>query len=211
MPSTPTRSLHSGRRGHGVCAALVVAVLAAAAWAGSAVAVSAQAPDAPAPAMAEASLALTTLQGGAEWMASAAALFGLTPRLSLGGAGNILLGTHALPGSARGTEQELRAAWGGLVIQFEVARRDDREVWIRVLAGAGNAKVDLALLGTQIASDNFGVLVSEIGGSVHLVGPLRAGAAVGYRAALGVGDLPGLAPSDLRGPSARVLLSVHRF
>jgi hypothetical protein len=189
----------------------VFGVLAGVAWVSYGGPLSAQSPGAPAVAWAEASLALTTLEGGAEWMGSAAALLALTPRLSLGGGASVLLGSRTRPGSAPGTDQELRTAWGGMVAQYRLARRDDRELWIRALAGAGNAKVTLALLGTQIASDNFGVFVPEIGGTLRLAGPLRAGAALGYRAVLGVDDLPGLAPSDLRGPSARLLLSVHRF
>ncbi len=203
--ATPRR----GRRG--LRPAFVLAGLAGTAWVALAGPLSAQSAGRPAAASAEASLALTTLDGGASWMGSATALFGLTPRISLGGSGTVLLGTRSMPGSARGTDQELRTAFGGLVVQLDAANSGDRHVWLRVLAGAGNAKVDLALVGTQIASDNFGVLVPEIGASVRLSGPLRVGAALGYRAVLGVDDLPGLAPSDLRGPSVRVLLSAHRF
>ena len=211
MPSTATRLAAPRRCSRGLRSAVVPAALAGAAWAAGAAPLVAQAPGAPAVASAEASLALTTLNGGAAWMGSAAAFLGLTPRFSLGGAGSVLLGTRSLPGSAPGTDQELRTAFGGLVVQLEVARREDRHLWIRVLAGAGNAKLELAPVGTQIASDNFGVLVPEVGGTIRLAGPLRVGAALGYRAVLGVDDLPGLSPSDLRGPSARVLLSVHRF
>ena len=200
------------RRSHrAIGSAAVVAGLVGTAWGAPAAPLSAQSAGTPASASAESSLALTTLDGGAVWMGSATALLGVTARISLGGGGSVLLGTRSLPGSARGTDQELRTAFGGLVVQFDAARREDRHLWLRVLAGAGNAKVDLALVGTQIASDNFGVLVPEIGASVRVSGPLRVGAALGYRAVLGVDDLPGLAPSDLRGPSARVLLSVHRF
>lgn len=203
----------AARRKHRRCRwpLVAVGVLSAAAWVAPAGPLAAQSADARASAWAEASLALTALEGGADWMGSAAALLQLGPRVSLGGGLSMLLGPRTLPGSDRGTDQELRMSYGGLVVDFHVARRDGRDLWLRLLGGAGNAKVDLAVVGTQIASDNFGVVVPEVGGSIRLWRPLRLGAAIGYRAVLGVDDLPGLAPSDLRGPSARVLLSLHPF
>ncbi len=171
----------------------------------------AQGAGGPTTASAEASLAITTLRGEGAWLASASALLGLTPRLSLGGAGSVVLGATDLAGSVPGSDLELRVAFGGLLAQLLVLEEGDRSVWLRLLAGAGNAKVDLAAVGTQIAADNFGVFVPEIGVTVRLVGPLRGGAAVGYRTTFGVEDLPGVAPSDLRGVAARVSLSLHRF
>lgn len=206
--STPTRP--PGRPSRPCRRVAVPGALAAVAWATLAAPAGAQWVDTAA-VSAEASLAITTVQGGAELMGSGAVLFGLTPRLSVGGGGSVPLGARALPGSTRGTDQELRVAYGGLVVQLDLARRDEWHLWVRVLGGAGNAKVDLAAVRTRIASDNFGVFAPEVGGSAYLKGPLRVGAAVGYRAALGVEDLPGLVPADLRGPSARVLLSVHLF
>ncbi|MBM4373302.1 MAG: hypothetical protein FJ098_16720 [Deltaproteobacteria bacterium] len=208
LPSAPMRDPRGRPR---ACRRVAVrGVLAAVAWAALAAPAAAQWVDTAA-VSAEASLAMTTVQGGLELMGSGAVLLGLTPRFSVGGGGSVLLGPRELPGSTRGTDQELRLAWGGLVVQLDVARRDDRHVWVRILGGAGNAKVDLAVVRTRIASDNFGVFVPEVGGSVRLRGPVRLGAALGYRAVLGVEDLPGLVPADLRGPSARVLLSVHPF
>lgn len=163
------------------------------------------------PASAEASLAITTLRGEAAWLASGSALLGLTPRISLGGAGSVVLGATDLAGSVPGSDLELRVAFGGLLAQLLVLESGERSVWLRLLAGGGNAKVDLAAVGTQIAADNFGVLVPEIAVTVRLVGPLRGGAAVGYRTTFGVEDLPGVARSDLRGLAAGVSLSLHRF
>jgi hypothetical protein len=172
---------------------------------------SAQASPSSAAAFVEASLGLSTLHEKAAWTASGTALLSVTPRFALGGAGTVVLGSHTLSGADPGTDLELRTALGGLVGQLELHRRDDRAVWIRLLAGAGNAKMDLAVVGTQIASDNFGVIVPEVGATLRLVGPIHLGGALGYRATFGVEDLPGLAPSDLRGPSARLLVAVHRF
>ena len=211
MPTPSRRPLPRGERRRRAWPSVAVGAVAVAVCGAAAAPLAAQSSDARAAAWAEASLSLTTLEGGADWMGSAAALLQLTPRLSLGGGASMLLGPRSLPGSDPGTDQELRVSYGGLVAQLQVARRGDRDLWLRLLGGVGSAKVDLAAAGTQIASDNFGVFVPEVGGSVLLRKPLRLGAAVGYRAVLGVDDLPGLAPSDLRGPSARVLLSIHPF
>jgi len=172
---------------------------------------SAQSSSPSANAFAEAALGLSRLHEKAAWTASGAALLTVTPRLSIGGSGTVVLGSHSLPGSTPGNDLELRMAFGGLAGQLALLRRDDRTVWVRLLAGAGNAKMDLAVVGTQIASDNFGVVVPEVGATLRLVGPIHLGGALGYRATFGVEDLPGLAPSDLRGLSARVLVAVHRF
>lgn len=210
MPFTPPPAAARGFRRRPAALLAGLAGIAWTAWVGAAP-LAAQSASDPATASAEASLALTSLDGAATWMASAAALLGVTSRLSLGGAGTVALGTRVLPGSTPGTDLALRTAFGGLVGQVELACRDDRALWLRVLAGAGNAKMDLALAGTQIASDNFGVIVPEIGASLRLADPLSVGAALGYRATFGVEDLPGLAPSDLRGVSVRLLIAVHRF
>jgi hypothetical protein len=170
----------------------------------------AQAPDVSVSAAVEASLGLAALHGGASWTASAAALLGLTPRLSVGGSGTLFVGTTDLAGSGPGSDLTLRTAFGGVVAQLRLIDRPDRSLWLRALAGVGNAKVDLSAVGTRIAADNFGVLVPEIGATLRIAGPLSAGAAAGYRAVFGVDDLPGVGPSDLRGITARVLLALRR-
>lgn len=180
---------------------------AAAAFIASPTALVGQAPAAAAGASAEASLGATALHGGASWTASAAVLLGLTPKLSVGGSGTLFLGTARL---APGSDLTLRTAFGGLVAQLTLAELPGLSFWLRALAGAGNAKVDLAAVGTRIAADNFGVFVPEFGGTMQIAGPLSAGAALGYRAVFGVDDLPGVRPSDLRGLSARILLVLRR-
>jgi hypothetical protein len=170
----------------------------------------AQAADVPVGAAVEASLGATALHGGASWTASASALLNLTPRLSVGGSGTLVLGTADLAGSVPGSDLTLRTAFGGLIAQLTLADRPELSLWLRALAGAGNAKVALAAVRARIAADNFGVVVPEIGVTMQIAGPLGAGAAVGYRTVFGVDDLPGVGPSDLRGVTARALLVLHR-
>ncbi|NJD20860.1 MAG: hypothetical protein FIA95_16450 [Gemmatimonadetes bacterium] len=157
----------------------VALALAWAIGAGAPLPLAGQAVEAATAASAEASVALTTVVGELSWMGSGEVLVDLTPRFSLGGAGSFLLSARSLPGATRGNDRELRIAFGGLVAQVELSRGKGRRFWLRVLSGAGNAKVSLALVGTQIASDNFGVLAPEVGASLPLIGPLRAGAALG--------------------------------
>jgi len=209
MDAKPARAaLPAGRRlrrrwGAWACAA-VLAVAAPPA-------LEAQAPPRRAWSALEGSLALTSLHGDASWMGGVTGLLGLGHRLSVGGGGMAALRTTRLPGSGPGSDLELRVAFGGLVANVRVMEAEGTEVWARVLAGAGNAKLDLAVARTQIAADNFGVLIPEIGATLAVAGPLRAGAAVGYRATFGVEDLPGVGALDLRGFSARILLAVrHR-
>lgn len=179
-------------------------------WAASAAPVAAQdAMQRRASSSVEASLALTRLHGHAAWMSGITGLLSLGNRVSLGGAGSVAMEAQRVPGAVPGSDLDLRVAFGGVVGQFLVLDAGDREAWVRILAGAGNAKLDLAVAQTQIASDNFGVIQPEVGGSLRLHGRVRAGAAVGYRITYGVEDLPGVGAPDLRGPSARVLLSFH--
>lgn len=178
-------------------------------WAWAAPATAQEATERRAAASVEGSLALTRLHGSSTWMSGVTGLLGLGPRFSLGGSGSLALEPRRVAGSVPGTDLDLRVAYGGVVGQLLVLESGSGQGWLRILAGAGNAKLDLAAAQTQIASDNFGVVVGELGGDVRLHGRLRAGAAAGYRFTYGVEDLPGVGALHLRGPTMRVLLSFH--
>lgn len=192
-------------RNPGVPAAMALAALACVAP------LPAGAQEAMAPARLEAALGATSLHGDASAQAAASLLVGVSRRFLVGGTGSLVLGTRTLPGSVPGSDLELRTAFGGLVGQFALADGGRHELWLRLTLGAGNAKLDLAVVGTRIAADNFGVVVPEIGGGLRVTDAVHLGAALGYRGTFGVEDLPGVSPSDLGGPSARVLLSLRRF
>lgn len=165
----------------------------------------------PSAAHVEVSLGATTIHGDFSGLTSGTVLLGITGRVALGGAAHVVLGTRALAGSTPDSDTELRVAYGGFVTHVLLSDTPRHALWLRVLAGAGNAKVDLTLVRTRIAADNFGVLAPEVGGTVRLAGPLHLGAALGYRATFGVEDLPGVTPGDLRGPTGRLLLSARVF
>lgn len=167
--------------------------------------------DAAAPFRLELSMGGTSFLGEASAQASVAALLGVSDRISVGGMGSILLGMRTLPGSVPGTDAELRTALGGVVVQVDLGGDPTWSVWLRLTSGLGNAKQNLAVAGTRIAADNFGVLLPELGITHRLTGPLHVGAALGYRATFGVEDLPGVSSADLRGPSGRLLISLRHF
>ena len=77
-----------------------------------------------------------------------------------------------------------------------------------LLWGAGNAKLELPAVRTEIAADNF--LVLEPGASVlfRLVGPLQLTGEAAYRWAVGVEDLPGISGDQLRGLSVSLGLAI---
>lgn len=167
--------------------------------------------EAPAPALLEVSGGATTLHGDFSALGSGSLLLGVTDRIAIGGAAHVVLGTKDLAGATPDSDTGLRVAYGGLLTQLTLSRTPRHSVWLRFLAGAGNAKMDLAVVRTLIAADNFGVLAPEIGGTVRLKGALHVGVALGYRSVFGVEDLPGLTSLDLPGPTGRVLLSARVF
>lgn len=207
MPSHPPRPAPKSARLCAVWWALPAA--ASILWAAAAPLAAQDASQRRASSSVEGSLALTRLHGNAAWMPGITGLLSLGDRISLGGAGSLAMEAQRVPGSVPGSDLDLRVAFGGVMGQFLILDSGGREGWVRLLAGAGNAKLDLAVAQTQIASDNFGVIQPEVGGSFRLPGRLRAGAAVGYRITYGVEDLPGVGALDLRGPSARLLLAFH--
>lgn len=159
----------------------------------------------------EASVGGTTLVGDVEPTATFSILLDLAPRLEIGGTGTFLFGSKTLSGTTAGSDVVMRFAYGGFLARFLLSRQEDRPLWASVLLGAGNAKLSLAVVKTPLAADNFGVVVPELGGSLRLAGPLHLGAALGYRATFGVEDLPDIAPEDLQGVTARLVVSLRHF
>ena len=123
----------------------------------------------------------------------------------------MMFGHRRLAGTVRGSDLDLRMAYGGLAAQWQLAEGDRRALWLRALAGVGNGTMDLAVAGTRIAADNFGVFAPELGGNLLSDGPFQAGLSVGYRAVFAVEDLPGVTASDLRGPYLRAHLTYRLF
>ena len=170
-----------------------------------------QEPGSPAAALFEGSLVTTVVKGDLTGMGGGAILVGLTRRLMVGGAGAFMFGQRRLAGTVPGSDLDLRMAYGGLVAQWQLAEHGDRALWVRTLAGVGNGSMDLALVGTEIAADNFGVFAPEVGGRLLVNGSFQAGLSAGYRAVFAVEDLPGVTAADLRGPYLTAHLTYRLF
>lgn len=139
-------------------------------------------------------------------------LLGADARLRFGGAGWVLLGTTAVPSGNPGSPYELRFAYGGLVGELVLVETERGALSLRTLIGAGNAKVtSVPIMTTLIGADNFGVFEPELAGAWRLHRGLHITAAAGYRFTFGVEDLPGVSPSDLRGPSLRTGLAIRTY
>jgi len=132
-------------------------------------------------------------------MAGGAATIDWGGALSVGGAGWILLDPVEIGGETPGSDLELRVSYGGIRVRADRATQGPVGVWIGVLAGAGNAKLGLPVVETEIAADNFGVLEPELGVRMLLGNRLSLQASLGFRIVFGAENLPGLSPSDLRG------------
>jgi hypothetical protein len=176
--------------------------------AGAPGAASAQAADARAHGRVEVSLSATPILESAEAMVGTAALLNLGGRLAFGVGGNLMLGTSVLESDGAAPDLELRMAYAGLLLQVRVLGSARNSLALRGLVGAGNAKIRLPVVGSEVATDNFGVLEPEVVGTFTLMGPLQLGVGAGYRRVFGVGDLPTVAPTDLMGYTARVRISI---
>ncbi|MEZ4415992.1 MAG: hypothetical protein R3E10_09555 [Gemmatimonadota bacterium] len=157
----------------------------------------------------EASVGATSLTGKAVplWGLSAGVWIGR--RFYLGGQGRSL--PDALDLQRAGGEERLHFGYGGLQVRVRAWSRPGADVDLGVLVGAGRARLRDALVGFEKGADNAFLLEPSLrarrgflGGRLHL------GAALGFRQAWGVEDLPGLVPGDLGGPTAALSLSVER-
>jgi hypothetical protein len=156
----------------------------------------------------EASLAGSTVLESAAFLGMAG-LLSLDGRFTFGAGGSLMLGPTTVESDGAGSDLDLRLAYGGLVLQVNLVGSRDRYLALRALVGAGNAKIEDTVYGLEIGADNFGVVEPEVVGMISLAGPLQLGLGVGYRCVFGVDDLPGVGASDLRGPSAKVRVSIH--
>jgi len=169
----------------------------------------AQQPEARAHASLEASVVVTSVRESATTLAGAAGLLSLGGRFAFGAGGALMLRPSVVEGVGGGADLDLRMAYGGLVVQAILLGSGNRYVALRTLVGAGNAKLEIPVVGPEIAADNFGVLEPELVGTVSVTGPFQVGLGAGYRHVFGVDDLPNVAVGDLTGFSASVRLSVR--
>lgn len=169
----------------------------------------AQAPEqTPASAALEASVTLSKVRGETGLFAGGRGLLGTGGRVALGGAGWILTTDISIPTGSPGSDLQLLVAYGGITAEVAVLGGTPVRGFLRTLVGAGSARVELPVVATEIAADNFAVIEPEAIILRTLRGALSIGAGLGYRFVFGVEDLPGVLAGDLSGPSASLFLRV---
>ena len=147
---------------------------------------------------AAAALRVTPLRDGTEVMAGGELLLTRAGSLSIGASGWFLLTDHPILGDIAETDLDLRVAYGGLVVR-QRALEGPTSVSVGLLLGAGNARISLVAVETEIAADNFGIIEPEVVLERSLTARLGVQARFGRRWVYGVEDLPQVAPSQLAG------------
>ncbi len=150
----------------------------------------------------------TSLEKRSVFLLGAGAGLLLGERISLGGRAMRSSGAVTL-GDGAG-DRSLGFGYGGLFILY--SHRMGRGVTVGVggTLGAGRADVRDPTLNVELGSDNFVVLEPELHVGYRPAPPVRVGLAVGYRHAASVQDLPGVAPSVLRSPTASLSVRLVR-
>ena len=165
----------------------------------------------------EASPRLTRLHGETALLMGGAALLGFSPRWVFGGAGFALLDELSLDDAS---SPSLEVGYGGITVEWSpwaVSRagadttRYSRNLAFGLLAGAGNAELRDAALGTRLGSDNFAVVEPTMRLSVPLATRAAVSVAAAYRLVFSVEDLDGVGADDLRGPGLGLQVRLGPF
>lgn len=154
---------------------------------------------------------VTGVLDGSATAVGGGALLSLGGPVAFGGEGWLFTGGLDLDGAEGGTGLRLHMAYAGVSTRIRLLRRNRLTLDARGLLGAGNARVQLAVVGAEIASDNFLVAAPALGLRYRLRSPVSLLAAAGYRFAVGVEDLPGVLPGQLEGFTLSVGLSSRLF
>jgi hypothetical protein len=131
-------------------------------------------------------------------------------RLSMGGGGWLLMGRSAVASGGLGSDLELTFGYGGAIVDVLLHESSETRVSVRTLLGAGNAKVLVPVVGSEIGADNFGVVEPSLDVSRAFSGWLSLKAAASFRFVYAVEDLHQVLSKDLQGFSLSVSLGVHR-
>jgi hypothetical protein len=105
----------------------------------------------------------------------------------------------------------LTISYAGEQSEYRLARAGAGGLGLRLLVGAGSAKVSLPIVGTELAADNFGVVEPEVDGVLSVGDFVQLRAQLGYRMVYGVEDLPQIDPKQLRGATLTLSLSLEPF
>ena len=144
-------------------------------------------------------------------MAGGAVLFRLPNRLSVGTSVWTLLGDRPLDPSAPAGGLRLDVAYGGAVAAFPLTDGNGVALDVRLLVGAGTARVKVPVELAQVAADNFFVVEPAFGLTVPLDERWHGRLSASYRAAIGVEDLFGLTSGQVSGGSIRAAIVFRGF
>lgn len=160
-------------------------------------------------AMVEAGLRTTSMHNRAVGMAGGAVALRVGHDFFFGGAGYLMI--HPLDLSRPGSALELRMAYGGLLTGIRLHDGPRLRWAARLLLGAGNAKAVVPVVGTELRSDNFGVVEPEVTASIRVMRLTSVRLGAGYRFVYGVQGLPRVTPAQLRGSFVGLSVAFGQF
>ena len=198
---------HTSRMHHSLCLTLTALVTFGVPVRGQV------APSEPAAATAFVSLGArrTSLRNSGAWMVGGDARISFGTSFSLGAGGWALAKPLGISGVAGASDLELAISYAGLQAEYRLAQARVTGIGLRLLVGAGSAKVRLPIVGTELAADNFGVIEPEVVGELALRDFAQLRAQLGYRLVYGVEDLPQVGPEHLRGVTLTLSLLLESF
>ncbi len=153
----------------------------------------------------------TSLRNRGAWMVGGDARIFFGTSLSLGGGGWALAKPLGISSVAGASDLELAISYAGVQSEYRLVQARVTGIGLRLLVGAGSAKVSLPIVGTELAADNFGVIEPEVVGVFALRGYTELRVQLGYRLVYGVEDLPQVGPGHLRGATLTLSLRLGPF
>ena len=124
----------------------------------------------------------------------------LTPRFELGG--EAVIGLHPVRVSppASPDRSELSLGYAGVHLRvFATSGFLEDRLSGNLLAGAGTARIRSALVGTDVATDNFAVFEPSLSWRIRAPRGVQGSVGAGYRFTFGSDPLPGVDPGAIQG------------
>lgn len=124
----------------------------------------------------------------------------LSPSLEVGGAGTMALRRVRVSPDDSPDRAELTLGYGGVLLRYHGPPGSGSNGWSAgVLLGGGTARVQSALVGQEVGTDNFFVVEPSISYRWYLRSALTASLTAGYRFTPGSDALPEVAAGQLQG------------
>ncbi|TVP57431.1 MAG: hypothetical protein EA351_05880 [Gemmatimonadales bacterium] len=141
----------------------------------------------------------------------ATAAIHVSPWLSFGGEAAVPMGEVRTTAETSPDRSELTLRYGGIRVGVRRPSLGEADPWaLSFLLGTGTARVTSSLLNTELGADNFLIFEPAVERRVSTVGPVELRGAAAYRIPIGAEPLPGVRPSQLRGVSITLSLSLRK-